>query len=30
MPCFELFEKQEKAYQERLLKGEVIGVEAAH
>ncbi len=30
MPCFELFEKQDKAYQERLLKGEVIGVEAAH
>lgn len=30
MPCFELFEKQDKAYQERLLKGKVIGVEAAH
>ncbi|RQD68195.1 transketolase [Campylobacter hepaticus] len=30
MPCFELFEKQDKAYQERLLQGEVIGIEAAH
>ncbi len=30
MPCFELFEKQDKAYQERLLKGKIIGVEAAH
>ncbi|TEY03890.1 transketolase [Campylobacter sp. US33a] len=30
MPCFELFEKQDKAYQERLLKGKVIGIEAAH
>lgn len=30
MPCYELFEKQDKNYQERLLKGEVIGVEAAH
>ncbi len=30
MPCFELFEKQDKAYKERLLKGKVIGVEAAH
>lgn len=30
MPCFELFEKQDKTYQERLLKGKVIGVEAAH
>lgn len=30
MPCFELFEKQEKSYQERLLKGKVIGIEAAN
>ncbi|WP_410958835.1 transketolase-like TK C-terminal-containing protein, partial [Salmonella sp. 5694] len=30
MPCFELFEKQDKAYKDRLLQGEVIGVEAAH
>ncbi len=29
MPCFELFEKQSKEYQQRLLKGLVIGVEAA-
>lgn len=29
MPCFELFEKQSKDYQNRLLKGVVIGVEAA-
>lgn len=30
MPCYELFEEQDKAYKQRLLKGEVIGVEAAH
>lgn len=30
MPCFELFEKQDRAYKDRLLQGEVIGVEAAH
>ncbi|MBM0637246.1 transketolase [Campylobacter sp. VicNov18] len=30
IPCFELFEKQEKAYQKRLLQGEIIGIEAAH
>ena len=29
MPCFELFEAQSTAYQKRLLRGEVIGVEAA-
>ncbi|WP_270986628.1 transketolase [Campylobacter upsaliensis] len=30
MPCYELFERQDKAYKERLLKGKVIGVEAAN
>ncbi|MCH5336221.1 MAG: transketolase [Campylobacter sp.] len=30
MPCYELFEKQSKEYKQRLLKGRVIGVEAAH
>ncbi|MCR2062276.1 transketolase [Campylobacter helveticus] len=30
MPCYELFEKQDKAYKERLLKGKVVGVEAAN
>lgn len=30
MPCFELFEKQDESYQKRLLRGEVIGVEAAY
>ena len=30
MPCYELFEKQSKEYKQRLLKGKVIGVEAAH
>lgn len=30
MPCFELFEKQDEAYKSRLLKGKVIGVEAAN
>ncbi|MBK1971363.1 transketolase [Campylobacter sp. TTU_617] len=30
MPCYELFKKQNKDYQERLLKGKVIGVEAAN
>lgn len=30
MPCFELFIKQEKAYHDRLLKGVVIGIEAAN
>ncbi len=29
MPCYELFEKQSKEYKQRLLKGLVIGVEAA-
>lgn len=29
MPCFELFEQQDKSYQKRLLQGKVIGVEAA-
>ncbi len=29
MPCFELFEKQSKEYKQRLLKGFIIGVEAA-
>lgn len=29
MPCFELFERQSKDYQQRLLQGKVIGVEAA-
>ncbi len=28
MPCFELFDKQDKNYKERLLKGKVVGVEA--
>ncbi len=26
MPCFELFEKQDKAYKDRLLQGEVMGL----
>ncbi|KAA6227300.1 MULTISPECIES: transketolase [unclassified Campylobacter] len=30
MPCYELFERQDKAYKQRLLKGLVIGVEAAN
>ncbi|MBS4235741.1 transketolase [Campylobacter vulpis] len=30
MPCYELFEKQDKSYKERLLKGKIIGVEAAN
>ncbi|EAK0965438.1 transketolase [Campylobacter upsaliensis] len=30
MPCYELFERQDKSYKERLLKGKVIGVEAAN
>ncbi|WP_270968560.1 transketolase [Campylobacter upsaliensis] len=30
MPCYELFERQDKAYKKRLLKGKVIGVEAAN
>lgn len=30
MPCFELFEKQEQSYKNRLLQGKVIGVEAAN
>ncbi|TQR32355.1 transketolase [Campylobacter sp. MIT 99-7217] len=30
MPCYELFEKQSKEYKQRLLKGKVIGVEAAN
>ena len=29
MPCFELFEAQDEAYQKRILQGKVIGVEAA-
>lgn len=29
MPCYELFERQDKAYKKRLLQGRVIGVEAA-
>ncbi|HJE65818.1 MAG TPA: transketolase [Campylobacter avium] len=30
MPCFELFEKQDEAYKQRLLKSKVVGVEALH
>ncbi len=30
MPCFELFERQSTDYKARLLKGKVIGVEAAN
>lgn len=30
MPCYELFERQSKEYKQRLLKGRVIGVEAAN
>ncbi|TBR79287.1 transketolase [Campylobacter novaezeelandiae] len=30
MPCYELFKEQNKDYQKRLLKGKVIGVEAAN
>ncbi len=29
MPCYELFERQDKAYQKRILQGKIIGVEAA-
>lgn len=29
MPCFELFDKEEKSYKDRILKGKIIGVEAA-
>lgn len=29
LPCYELFEKQDKNYQKRILQGKVIGVEAA-
>ena len=30
MPCFELFDRQDKEYKNRILKGKIIGVEAAN